>query len=374
MIARLRIGLAGLGVHGLRYATHLLQGEVPAAVLAACSRSDEARGREFAARNCLRFVHDPVELATLAGLDAVVVVLRPDLHPAVAGACLEAGRPVLVEKPLAPDVRSAAALARRALETGTPLMVAQTLRFDPLVRKLRELAASIGPLRIVAINQRFEPSDRPWIDEPRAGGCVLNTGVHGFDLLRFLTGAEAVSVQAETGRSRTRATEDEYAAIVRMEPGGILATLDNARTTEGRSGRVEIAGEKAQVRGDHVHRTLHRIEGRVETDLGRVPAVPTVVETLRRFARSVVAGFPPPVPAADGLGEGSLAEAAPPPRTRGVERGNGRPPGPAGCEGGPDPLAGNNLPNREGEDRNGEREADPEAPGHVVELGVSLLE
>ncbi len=310
MSAPVRIGLAGLGVHGTRYAAHLLRGEVPGAVLAAIARANEDRGKEFAARHGIRFVGDVQELATLPGLDAVVVVLRPDLHPAVALACLESGRPVLVEKPLAPNAPAAAALVRAAATTGTPLMVAHTLRFDPLIRSLREHASSLGPLRIVAIDQRFEPSDRSWIDRPGAGGSVLNTGVHGFDLFRFLTGAEPVSVQAETGRAITRATDDQFAAIVRIEPGGILGTIDNARTTLGRTGRVEIVGEKAQLRGDHIHRTLHRIEGRTAIDLGPVPEAPTVAEVLRAFARSVRDAAPPPVTATDGLRAVEMADAA----------------------------------------------------------------
>jgi len=310
MSAPLRIGLAGLGIHGTRYATHLLRGEVRGAVLAAVARADEAAGREFAARHGIRFVGDARDLATLPGLDAAVVVLRPDLHPPVARACVEAGRPVLVEKPLAPNAASAAALVRAVAARGTPLMVAHTLRFDPLILSLRENAPSLGPLRIVAIDQRFEPSDRSWIDRPGAGGCVLNTGVHGFDLFRFLTGAEPVSVQAETGRAVTRATEDQFAALIRMEPGEILGIIDNARTTLGRTGRVEIVGEKALLRGDHIHRSLHRIEGRAAADLGPVPAVPTVVEALRAFVRSLRDATPPPVTATDGLRAVEMADAA----------------------------------------------------------------
>lgn len=309
MRAPLRLGLAGLGVHGMRYARHLLDGEVQGAILAACSRADEAAGKEFAAQHGLAFVPDPSDLARSPAVDAVVLVLRPDLHPSVARACLEAGKPVLVEKPMAPDVRSAVELTSRASAASAPLMVAHTLRFDPTVERVRRLIPSVGALRMIALNQRFEPSERGWIDEPGAGGSVLNTGVHGFDLLRYLTGAEVASVQAETARIHTRATEDEYAAVLRMEPGGILATIDNARTTAGRSGRIEIVGERGQIRGDHVHRTLHRIEGRTETDLGPVPPGATIVETLSAFVRCVTEGGAAPVTATDGLRSIEIAEA-----------------------------------------------------------------
>ncbi|HEX4826437.1 MAG TPA: Gfo/Idh/MocA family oxidoreductase [Candidatus Polarisedimenticolaceae bacterium] len=296
----LRIGLAGLGIHGRRYADHLLAGDVPGAALGAVSRSDRREGSLFALQNAVAFAHDPHELATLPGLDAVAIALPPDLHPPVAIACLEAGRPVLVEKPLAPDAASAERIALAAERTGTPLMVAHTLRFDPLIAAVRDEARRIGRLRMLALSQRFEPAGRSWIDTPGRGGTILNTAVHSFDLLRFLTGAEIVSVTGASRRVVTRDTEDELAAVVTLEPGGLLATVDNARTTGGRSGRIEIVGEQAQVRADFVHRELARIEGRTVLPLGVWPPVPTVAAMLAAFVRCLREDAPMPVTARDG--------------------------------------------------------------------------
>jgi len=305
----LRIGLAGVGLHGWRYADPLLKGTIRGATLAAISRRDEKRGRELAEQHGLEYVGDPRDLATHPGVDAVVAVLPPDLHPPLALACLDAGRPVLVEKPLAPEARTAAAVARRVEETGTLLMVAHTLRYDAVVEKVRRKIPALGPLRVIALNQRFEPTTRDWIDTPGRGGAILNTGVHGFDLMRYLTGAEAVSVMAESEAAVTRRTEDEFACIVRLEPGRILATLDNARTTEGRSGRIEVAGERGQIRADHALRTFATIEGRVETLSDPVPPRHTVDETLGAFVKCVRDGTPPPITAHDGLAAVELAEA-----------------------------------------------------------------
>jgi myo-inositol 2-dehydrogenase/D-chiro-inositol 1-dehydrogenase len=307
---RLRLGLAGLGIHGIRYAQHLLRGDVPRAVLTAVSRQNASAGRAFAADSGLIFAEDPLDLATHPEVDAVLAVLPPDLHPALARECLARGRPLLVEKPLAADAASAAEVADLAARTGVPLMVSHTLRFDPLVVQLRERAAELGPLRVVALNQRFEPTARTWIDRPGPGGALLNTAVHGFDLMRFLTGAEAVSLDAQTEAAVTRHTEDEAVALVRLAPGPILATLDNARTTAGRSGRIELVGERGQLWGDHVHRGLFRVHGREQEDLGPVPAVPTVALALAAFVDAVLDGTPMPCTAEDGLQAVRMVEAA----------------------------------------------------------------
>jgi predicted dehydrogenase len=327
----LRLGLAGLGIHGARYAEHLLRGDVPRAALAAVSRQDAAAGKSFAAGHGIAFVEDPRELAEHPAVDAVIAVLPPDLHPGVARACLARGKPVLIEKPLAADAASAAEIAALVRETGVPLMVAHTLRFDPLVRRLKELAATLGPLRLLAINQRFEPTDRVWIDRPGPGGALLNTAVHGFDLMRFLTGAEADSIDAQVETVVTARTEDEVGgagapgprphpghprqrahhrgtertdrdrgrarpALGRPRASGPLPCA-RARAGGSRPGAVRAhgAGHARRLRGCPARRDRHALHGR-----GRVQAV-RMAEAARRSAETgqraqladVSAGVPP---------------------------------------------------------------------------------
>lgn len=304
----LSIGLAGLGVHGERYARHLLAGDVPGAVLGAVCRADAPAGRAFAERHRVRFESDPVALAE--AVDAVVLVLPPALHGTFALAAIAAGRPLLVEKPLAADPTTAGAIVRAARGAGVPLMVGQTLRFDPLLVELRALRETVGALRSISINQRFEPSERAWLDRPDSGGLLLNTGVHGFDLLRWLTGLAPLSVRAWSARHLTRRTEDHFVAVWRLMPGDVLAVVDNARSTGSRSGRVEWVGADGQLWGDHVHRTLEQVVGRERRTLGPIPAAPTVPATLGAFVRSVTGGEEPPVTGEDGLAAVVMVEAA----------------------------------------------------------------
>ena len=306
----LRLGLAGLGIHGRRYAQHLLAGEIPGAALTAVCRRDEARGREFARRHRLAYVGRAVDLADHPEVDAVILVLPPDEHPAAAEACLSHGRPVLVEKPLAPDAGRARVIVEAVERSGGFLMAAHTLRFDAVVEALLRERESIGPIVAVAVNQRFEPTDREWIDRPEPGGLVLNTGVHGFDLMRYLTGLEATIVQAQTASKLTRRTEDQFSALVHLDPGEVLATIDNVRCTHSRAGRIELIGERGQLWGDHIHRTLERVSGRERTDLGPVPVKHTVPTALTTFVDNVREGLPSPITAGDGLAALQMVDAA----------------------------------------------------------------
>src|SRR5207247_849207 len=82
------------------------------------------------------------------------------------------------------------------IRAGVPVLRAHTLRWNAVVRAIRERLPSLGPLRALYLNQRFEVSSLPWLDDPRTagGGIILHTGVHSFDLVRWVTGHEVARV------------------------------------------------------------------------------------------------------------------------------------------------------------------------------------
>jgi predicted dehydrogenase len=137
---------------------------------------------------------------------------------------------------------------------------------------------------------------------------LLHTGVHSFDLLRFLTGENPRAVRAETRRVLTRQTEDNFAAVLSFS-GPLLAVVSGSRATGARSGGIEVAGEHGQIIADHVRGFALRLAGEKREPLDVPPAVPTVRETLREFARMLRDGAPPPITLEDGLWSVAMAEA-----------------------------------------------------------------
>ena len=296
-----------MGRHGGRYAQHLLR-DLPEARLVAVSRRDAAAGQAFAESHGLRFYADPFRLVADPGVEAVVVVTPPDLNPSLCQAALDAGKPVLVEKPLARTAAEAREIARRARDGF--LMVAHTLRYNAVIRALRTHRGRIGPVHLISLNQRLEPSPLAWLEDPQrsGGGNVLHIGVHMFDLVRMLSGAEVVEVFCRTARQKTRQVEDLFTASFRLS-SGILCTLDSSRASGGRSGRVELVGERGQLVGDHIHHTLSLIRGWEASALDPGPPVHTVQAALADFVAAVRSGAPSPIPAEDGLRAVEIAEA-----------------------------------------------------------------
>ncbi len=303
-----RIGLIGMGRHGMRYASHLLAGDVPRARLVAVFRRDREAGLDWAEPRGLRFHSDMEALVADPDVDMLVAAAPPAVHPEAITLAARHRKPILVEKPLAPSADEGRAVVAAARAAGIVAMVAQTMRFSGVVQELKRRAEAIGPLHLVAIDNRFEPADRLWFNEPVHGGMVINTGAHGIDLLRYLTGAEIAEVHAIGNRLVTSDVDDVFAAVLRLEPGRVLATLDNTWATGGRTGRVELVGEHGQLVADHVHNRLAEVRGRRLVPVPTPPPVPTVREVLRAFVAALLDGAPVPVTLEDGLAAVAGAE------------------------------------------------------------------
>jgi predicted dehydrogenase len=303
------VGLIGAGKHGERYLRHILQ-DVPELRLRLVCRRDRAAGLEQAARAGARYVDELGELVASPEIEAVMVIVPPALHREICEAAARAGKAILLEKPLATTRADGLAIRDAVARAGVPFLVAHTLRFNSVVRAVRDGIDALGRLHQVWLSQRFEPSSLAWLDDPRlaGGGNLLHTGVHSFDLLRFFTGADPRSVVALTRRVVTRNSEDDFVALFSFHDP-LLGVAAGSRATASRSGAIEIAGERGQIVADHVHGWAARLHGTRSEPLTVAPPVPTVRETLRAFARTIREGEPAPITLADGLWAVSMAEA-----------------------------------------------------------------
>src|SRR5215470_15627326 len=295
------VGLIGAGKHGQRYLQHICA-DTPELRLVALSRHDATRGAAQARELGCRFHAEWQALVADPGVEGVVAVVPPALHRPIADAVAKAGKALLIEKPLATTGADAAAIARRVRQAGIPCLMAHTLRWNTVVRALRERLPDLGSLRALHLNQRFEPSSLGWIDDPAVsgGGIILHTGVHSFDLVRWLTGREVVRASCRVLRTDTRRTEDNFVALLELEGGAPLVTVSGSRSTAGRSGLIDIAGARGQLVGDHALGFAYGIRGLERSPLPLPGMAPTVREALRAFARLVVAGEQPPVSVEDG--------------------------------------------------------------------------
>ncbi len=304
-----RIGVIGAGVHGTRYLRHALQ-DVPGMTATALCRRDARAGARLASELGVRYHREPEALIANPEVDGVIIATPPAAHFAQASAVLAAGKPLLLEKPMTACLGEAEALAGLPGADKPGVMLAQTLRWNPVILKVRDLWTRLGRVHLVRMAQRLAPTTLPWQHDPAipSGGSVLITGVHLFDTVRFLTGQEFVSVSATVRKILNNAVEDFFLAEATLADGCAVST-EVSKYTQSRACWLEAVGEDGQLWADyHAGGVLLRSGG--EEERFEVNAlVPTLPAVLAAWLRSIQEGTPPKVGFKDGLATLQLADA-----------------------------------------------------------------
>jgi myo-inositol 2-dehydrogenase/D-chiro-inositol 1-dehydrogenase len=232
------VGIIGTGVMGSEHA-RLVRCETPGAHLAGVFDADAARARAAAAGAIV--FSDP---RSLIGSDqiGVVIIASPDAtHAELALACLEAGKPVLCEKPLAFSaaealrvVHAEVALKRRLIQVG------YMRRFDPGYQEMKRISdeGEIGAT-VLLHNVHRNARAPEWFTGPMA---VTNSFVHEIDVSRWLTGSEMVSAHVANGPGG-----DPLMITMRTDRDEIISTEVYMNASYGYHVHAELVGRQGTV-------------------------------------------------------------------------------------------------------------------------------
>lgn len=308
MTKAIGVGIIGVGRHGARYVNHILQ-DVPGLKLAAVSRRASV-GQEQAAAWGAGFFPDWRDLVQAPEVEAVIAVTTPDLNEAIGRACVAAGKPLLLEKPLAVDGATAGRLVALFATAGLSLTVGQTLRYNGVILALRRELPCLGPVHAFSASQRLEPTPHDWLDDPQVagGGVILHTAVHLFDALRFITGQEVVRVRASMFSRQNQNVEDLVTAQLEMS-NGLVGVMDASKVGAGRSGHYAFIGERGLLQGDQVHDHLQLVAGMTVQHLAHEAVGPAIVPLLKDWRDHLQGRSPNPVPGSEGLAAVRICDA-----------------------------------------------------------------
>ena len=169
---------------------------VPQAELAAVASRDSERAMAFAAEHGIRRAYgDYAQLLADPAIDAVYIATPHHAHARWARRCLEAGKPVLCEKPLTVNAAEAATLVALARDRGVFLMEAMWTRLQPAWLQVRHWLreGAIGAVRVVTSSFGDILPDLPherWLDPEQAGGVLLDMGIYDLSLSQWVLGTE----------------------------------------------------------------------------------------------------------------------------------------------------------------------------------------
>ncbi len=264
------------------------------------------------------------EVLTSPDVDAVYIATPHYLHAPMAIAAAQAGKHVLLEKPIATNVADAKAIISHCEAEGVTLGIAFLAQVDQACQEVRRLLAEGAIGEVVGVRyavladkpahywrggytQRVQTDWRG--SKAKAGGGILIMNlIHNFNAVRFLTGLEATRVYGEYGTYSTPVeVEDLVFATVRYHNGAIGCVEGGSAVRGGAAGADgdRIFGTEGQVvLGREVR--VYSASGAAGLPAGEwttmTPDQPTVrARLVEEFALAVLNGEQPPVTGYDGL-------------------------------------------------------------------------
>lgn len=275
ILMTVRFGLIGCGRVAPRHAQSLLQ--LPETRLVAVADVKENRARRFAEEYGADAYTDYRHLLERPDIDAVSICVPSGLHAPVALDALQAGKHVLVEKPIALRLEDADRMIETAEAQKRKLGVVLQNRYNQPMQELRRLidAGGLGPLYLGNACVRWYRPQSYYEDEWHGtwamdGGALMNQSIHHIDALQWFMGPVR-SVYAYTATLAHRMEAEDVGVAVLRFASGALGTIEGSTLTwpQNLEGSVAVFGARGSVKigGTALNRiTLWKVDGQLEQE------------------------------------------------------------------------------------------------------------
>lgn len=272
--SKLRLGMIGGGEGAFIGAVHRIaariddQYEFVAGALSATPEKSVASGRALDLDPARAYPDFATMLREEAprrdGVEVVAIVTLNHMHAPAARACLEAGRHVICDKPLAARIDEAIALCDLVRKCGLIFAVTYNYTGYPMVRQAREMvrAGTLGRIRVIQVEYAqdwlAEPLEQTghkqaaWRNDPALtgkGGAIGNIGTHAFNLAELITGLELTEIAADLQTFVPGRRVDNNAHVLLRFSGGARGMLWASQVAPGNDNalRISVYGEKGSI-------------------------------------------------------------------------------------------------------------------------------
>jgi UDP-N-acetyl-2-amino-2-deoxyglucuronate dehydrogenase len=251
-VEKLRFGILGCGVIGPHHAKAIAGLE--SAELAAVADIVPELAEELAEEHGCAHSASLEEMLSGVDLDAVCVCTPSGMHAEGAIAALEAGKHVVIEKPVDITLEAADRLIEVQLATGRRVAVVSQHRFDSATQAVHEALArgEFGRLTSGSADVRWWRSQSYYDSggwrgtwELDGGGVLINQAIHSIDLLQWLMG-QVVEVTAYTGliAHERIEVEDTAVAILKFANGPLGTIVATTAAYPGLTTRIAVHGDR----------------------------------------------------------------------------------------------------------------------------------
>ncbi|KRQ87429.1 Glucose--fructose oxidoreductase precursor [Caloramator mitchellensis] len=264
---KLKFAIIGCGRISYKHVEGIINNHEEAELVATCdvdiekakAKADEYR-KKFPEARVNEYI-DYKEMLQKEDIDVVTIATESGYHPEIAIYCMNAGKHVVVEKPMALSTQDADRMIETAKKKNVKLCVCHQNRFNKPIQMLRKaldegrFGKLINGMASIRWNRNMSYyTQAPWRGTWELdGGTLMNQCIHDIDLLQWMMGGEIDSVYAQTGRFvRDIEAEDFGAIVVRFKNGaiGIIEgsacvypkNLEETLSIFGENGSVVIGG------------------------------------------------------------------------------------------------------------------------------------
>jgi len=256
MLGAMRFGLAGSGEIGALRARALAR--LAEHELVAVADPDSER----AARLGVPVFVAPEELLASVDVDALIVSTPPSAHAEIALAAIEAGKHVLIEKPLAPNPEACREILQSARARGLTVAVGFNQRYFPAIERIRKSveAGEIGAVRQVrAYSGHPGPGEfhSRWESDPAVtgGGALMDNGSHLIDHVCALGGdfqtVEGFATDASWPWEGEGVRDSDASVLLRADDGRRASFSVSWSEHRGYRFWVEAVGERGLARASY---------------------------------------------------------------------------------------------------------------------------
>ena len=299
------VGVIGVGSMGYNHVR--IYSELENANLVAIS--DMVRGtldkvsKEF---NTVGYV-DYDNILQIDDIEVVNICVPTVFHHDVVMRAIEAGKNVLVEKPIALKLNEAEEMIKAAEDAGVTLATGHVERFNPAVRVAKKLIdeGAIGEV-VTANSKRLGPFP-PRI---RDVGVAIDLAIHDIDIFNYLFNSRANTVFANMSSKLKNCEFEDHAEIMTKYDSGVLSILETNWLTPYKKRQLNITGIDGIISVDYGNQTVTLFKENNQVEDIKVENKEPLKEELRSFVDCVQNNTPPEVSGKDGYEALRIVDAA----------------------------------------------------------------
>lgn len=299
------VGVIGVGAMGYNHVR--IYSELENTNLVAVS--DMVRGtldsvsKEF---NTVGYV-DMDNILQLDDVEAVNICVPTVFHHDVVMNAIEAGKNVLVEKPIASKLTEAREMINAAKDAGVTLATGHVERFNPAVRVAKELIDSgeIGEV-VTAHAKRLGP----YPPRIRDVGVAIDLAIHDIDIFNYLFESKANTVFANMSSNLKNCEFEDHAEIMTKYDNEVLSILETNWLTPYKKRQLNITGVDGIISVDYGNQSVTVYKENDKVEKVKVENKEPLKEELRSFVNAVQTNTEPEVSGEDGYEALKIVEAA----------------------------------------------------------------